>query len=148
MTCKRLLPADRCVICQKSIEEIGGRRIIGQHLRGVCLSDKYLGGGHPNFPYQRFHISSYSKYLTVWGEVSMWNEDAVERAISAFQQGKRPWFCQVCGNRFCPDCGSPLIHPVGSDVLYDDGCSSHVPMLPCSPGCINPDCPTQNKEKE
>jgi hypothetical protein len=142
-----LLPADRCVICQKTLKEVGGQRIIAQQVRGVCLSKKFRGGGDKNFPYKSFKISPYPIFLTVWGELSMWNEGAVKRAMDAFSKGKRPWFCQVCGNRICPECGFPLKMPVGSDVLYDDGSSSHVPMLPCNPGCINPNCSTK-KEKE
>ncbi len=135
-----MLPADRCVICQKSIDEIGGRRIIAQKLRGVCLSDKYRGGGNPDYPYRSFQISPSPLYVTVKGELSLWNEETTQRAISAYQQGIRPWFCSACGKRLCSECGCPLAHPVGSDVIYDDGCSAHFPMLPCHPGCINPNC--------
>ena len=70
----------------------------------------------------------------------MWTDEAVQRALRSFHKGKRPWFCQLCGNRICPECGSPLRHPVGSNVLCDDGRSSHVAMLPCCPGCVNTKC--------
>lgn len=146
MTCKRLLPAEHCVICEKSLEEIGGRRIVAQQVRGVFLSEKYLGGGDPDYPYQSFRMPGSSLYLLVWGSRSMWSEDAVQRAINVFQRNKRPWFCQDCGNRICPECSFPVQYPVGSDVLYDDGCSTHIGMLPICPGCINPNCPTQKKE--
>lgn len=70
----------------------------------------------------------------------MWSEESIQRATAAFHRGKRSWFCQLCGNRICPDCGSPLQQPVGSDVLYDDGFTAHVGMLPCHCGCVNPQC--------
>ena len=140
MSFRKFPPDDRCCVCEKSLEEVGGRRIIAQHLRGVVLSQKYRGGGNPDYPHKSFKINDKPLYLVVWGKPSMWMEKAIQRALRAINEGKTPWFCQICGNRVCPECGSPLKHPVGSDVLYDDGCSSHVAMLPIHPGCTNPEC--------
>jgi len=142
------LPSDRCVICQKTIDDVGGKRIVSQKLRGIGLSKTHRGGGNPDYPYRSIKIPNSNQFLIVLGEVSIWTDKAIQRALSAINEGKQPWFCQVCGKRTCSACGAPLNQPVGSDILYDDGCSSHVPMIPCNLGCINPNCPTKNKEKE
>jgi hypothetical protein len=141
------LPFSHCVICQKSIEEIGGRRIIAQSMRGILFSNKPIGGGHKDHHYKSHKLSPYPLYLVVWGPGTMWSEDAIQSATAAFHKGKRSWFCQLCGNRVCQDCGSPLQQPVGSEVLYDNGCTSHVPILPCHPGCVNPQCKNHKEER-
>jgi hypothetical protein len=142
------LPDSHCVICKKTIQEIGGRRIVAQQLRGIIISSKPIGGGNPDYPYKSHKLSSYSLYLVVWGPGTLWSEDAVRRATAAFHRGKRSWFCQLCGNRICQDCGSPLQRPMGSDVLYDDGSSLHVGMLPCHPGCVNQQCKNHKRRGE
>lgn len=134
------LPSPFCIICQKTIQEIGGRRIVAQQVRGILISSKPIGGGHRDHHYMSYKLSSYPLYLVVWGPGTMWSEESIQRATEAFHRGKRSWFCQLCGNRVCVDCGSPLQHPVGSDVLYDNGCTAHVAILPCHPGCVNPQC--------
>ena len=94
------LPDSHCILCGKSIEEVGGRRITAQHLRGITFSINSRGGGNP--PYKSYKLSSYPFYLVIWGERSMWSQDAIQRAIDAFHKGRRPWFCQKCGRRTCP----------------------------------------------
>ena len=133
-------PASHCVICQKSLDEVGGKRIVAQQLRGVIISKEYRGGGNPDYPYRSFKISPTPLYLTVWGEMSMWPEDAIQRAVDDFQKGKASWFCQICGKRACSVCGAPINYPMGSDILNDNGSSSHCGIMPFNPGCINPRC--------
>ncbi|MBU1566854.1 MAG: hypothetical protein KJ630_14680 [Proteobacteria bacterium] len=134
------LPDSHCVICQKTIEEIGGRRLVAQQVRGILISNKPIGGGHRDHHYKSHKLSPYPLYLVVWGPGTIWSGDAIQRATAAFHKGKRSWFCQLCGNRVCLDCGSPSQMPVGSDVLYENGCTAHVAILPCHPGCVNPQC--------
>jgi len=142
----QLLPADSCVLCGKSLQEIGGRRLVGQQLRGVSLSDRYLGGGNKDFPYQSFQLSDEPVvYLVVWGEKSKWTPTAIQAAKHEYLSGKRPWFCQRCGVRTCRQCGAPINYPVGSDMLDDQGCSSHAPIFPFDPGCSNPECERYKK---
>ncbi len=135
------LPAERCAICEKTLEETGGMRIVAQKFRGVGLSDKYQGGGNPDYPRQSVSLEDGSgTYLLVWGEKSKWTDAAIERARRAYLAGQRPWMCQRCAERKCSQCGSPINYPMGSDVLYDSGCSSHVAIFPFDPGCCNKNC--------
>jgi len=138
---RRLIPSQHCVLCNRMLAEVGGMRIIAQKIRGVCLSDRYRGGGNKDYPHKSVKLYEESdKYVVVWGEKNKWTEEAIERARTEFLAGLRPWFCQLCGERRCSSCGSPINYPMGSDVLYDSGCSSHCGMHPFDPGCINPDC--------
>jgi hypothetical protein len=77
-------------------------------------------------------------YIVVWGEKGLWTQSAIDKAKNEFLTGYNPWFCQVCGNRVCMECGSPLNNPAGSDILHSDGSSSHAPIFPG--GCVNPSC--------
>lgn len=81
-----------------------------------------------------------------WGEDSKWTGVAIDKAKADYLDGKRPWFCYVCGERKCSECGSPINHPMGSDTLSDNGCSSHASILPFNPGCINEGCTNYKKE--
>jgi len=138
---RHLCPADRCVFCDKTLLETGGMRLACQGLRGVCLSGEYRGGGNKDYPYQSFKLSNDPEiYLVVWGEKSKWTELAIAKAKNEYLNGKRPWFCQVCGERKCGQCNSPINYPMGSDILNDDGCTSHAGVFPFDPGCSNPDC--------
>lgn len=134
-------PAKTCIFCDKSLEEVGGKRLVAQKSKGVHLSNEYRGGGNPDYPFQSTKLfDDLGVYVVVWGERSLWIESTIEKAKNEFLTGYQPWFCQSCGNRVCLKCGSPLNHPSGSDVLHDDGNITHVSMLPCDFGCINPSC--------
>ena len=135
----RLPPAERCAICRRTLEQVGGMRLIANKLRGICLSPEFKGGGNADYPYQSVKLDD-SVYLLVWGEKDKWTPEAIERAKTEYLNGRRPWMCQVCGERNCSECGAPINLPMGSDVLYDSGCSSHVAIFPFHPGCINPNC--------
>lgn len=134
-------PAENCVLCGKPLQEIGGYRIVAQKLRGLGLSATRQGGGDKNHPKQSFKLyDDGDVYVVVWGEPAKWTEDAKERARTQYQAGYRPWMCSVCAERKCRKCGAPINYPMGSDVLYDNGCSSHVSVFPFDPGCTNPAC--------
>ena len=42
-------------------------------------------------------------------------------------------------------CGEILNNPIGSDVIYDDGCVLHVAALGYNPGCMNDACENYKK---
>lgn len=140
----RRMPSAGCVICEKTLEQVGGgKRIIAQGLRGVVLTDKATGNGGCKNPSRTRFLNGENDqdgYLLVWGEPGMWTEASIERARQAFLDGERPWLCQICAIRQCSECGAPINYPMGSDILYDDGCSTHVPIFPFDPGCTNLNC--------
>jgi len=134
-------PAKICIFCNKPLSEIGGKRLVAQQLRGVTLDNKYRGGGNKDFPYQSIRLfDDLEIYMVFWGERAKWTQAAIAQARKEYQNGNSPWFCQSCGARKCSQCGSPINYPMGSDILYANGCSSHAGIFPFDPGCINPDC--------
>jgi len=134
-------PAEACIFCNKTIKEIGGQRVVAQQLRGVTLAKTKQGGGNKACPHQSVELFAEPPvYMIFWGEKEKWTESAIISAKSAYLNGKQPWFCQICGERKCNKCGSPINVPVGSDILYGNGCVSHVANQPLNPGCINKDC--------
>ena len=137
----KLLPAPNCIFCNKSIEQIGGKRIVAQQLRGIKLSKKFQGGGNKDYPFQSFKLSDSSdNYVVIWGAKSLWTENRIKQAIELSKQNLHPWFCQKCGHRTCSKCGEPINMPLGSDVIYEDGDIRHVMLIGINPGCINPKC--------
>lgn len=137
----KLIPSESCLFCHKTIEEVGGKRIISQQLRGVILSNKDQGGGNKDYPHQSVRLMDNSdRYVVVWGEKNKWTKSLIDKAHTEFLSGHHPWFCQVCGERKCDNCGYPLNYPMGSDIIDNNGCSSHCAIHPFDPGCSNPNC--------
>jgi len=136
------LPTKSCVLCERTLEEVGGgKRIIAQQLRGLKLSKTLESRGYSGCHERFFPLhDDDEQYLLVWGEKLLWNENAIERAKKAFQQGYRPWLCQLCAVRACSKCGAPINYPMGSDIIYSDGYTSHVAIQPFDPGCNNKAC--------
>lgn len=135
------LPAAECIFCNKALNDVGGRRLIAQRLLGVTLSNINHGGGNKDYPHKSIELfPKKSVFMRIWGSNDKWTESAIMSAKNQYLSGKRPWFCQVCGNETCHLCESPLNRPAGADILYDDGYSAHCALLPCSTGCNNADC--------
>jgi len=135
-----LEPADRCVVCGGRIEDIGGRRLVATPHRGFALSDHEVSGGWENFRLCLRLYHEHEVYMVAWGEKDVFSDSAILRALADFQLGRRPWFCQRCGRRACPDCGALLWRPVASDYVFDDGQIVHCAILGADPGCWNPEC--------
>jgi len=141
MNNEKRLPATRCVMCEKTIEQVGGMRIVAHIHIGIGLSNQYKGGGNPDYPYQSFQLNEdKTLFLTVWGEEEKWTVTAIENAKKDFQNNLQPWICQVCANRKCHTCGKPINYPVGSDIVKQNGCITHIPIIPSNLGCINKQC--------
>ena len=134
------LPDPHCVICRKSLDEIGGKRIVAQQPRGWILSDTYKEGGNKDCPKRSVELkdSNLPSYLVIWGDI--WDEKSIQRAKTALYNNKSPWFCQICGVRACHICNEPINYPMGSDLLTNEGDSTHAGIFPFSPGCVNKIC--------
>jgi hypothetical protein len=143
-----LLPAPECAICRKKLEQIGGRRITAQKLRGMAVWD-FEASLHDrgNLIASERLIEGKNAYLVVWGEVERFTTEVVERMRLTYLNGLRPWMCQAatCGCRQCPQCGAANNLPVASDLLYSDGRNPHLMVVPADCGCTNVDC---NKFRE
>ena len=142
-------PAPACIICNKTQEEVGGKRIVGSPFRSVFLSDN----PDPVYSYKidqetRAEYPSISQalneqktlFVKVRGEKEMWTKERIEKAVELFKKNLHPWFCQVCANRTCSECGSPSQWAHGCDSIYDNGDIRHSAMFPIPPGCINTNC--------
>ena len=132
-------PAERCVICGKMLEEVGGLRIVAQQGRGYGISKQRESGRQKDNPRKSRRLSKQHKLFFVYWE-AIWNGDTIPRAIRELKSGKIPWFCQVCGMRACTECGSPIRLAMGSDILHDSGSTGHMGIFPVHGGCCNPTC--------
>lgn len=140
-------PSKKCIFCNKTIEEIGGKRLTAQKTRGICLSQKLQSESNNDYP--RTYIKLFDDleiYMTVWGKEGKWTKSTIDKAKNEYLNGYQPWFCQICGKRACDICGSPQNYPAGSDILYSDGSTSHFGIFPYDHGCSNPDCEKYKKQ--
>lgn len=145
-TGRKYPPASTCIFCDKSLDEVGGQRLTAHWSLAVFPSSKPIGGGNPKAPNRPLRISSDPPVYLILRELSSrWTPEHIAKAKALFLEGKRPWFCQVCGNRCCHECGTPMRRPVGSDVLHSDGSTSHVAILGVDVGCSNPACSKYRK---
>ena len=129
-----LKPAPACVLCSRTLEEVGGKRIASTQTIGVTRQAEERDGDE----YQSHSLGVGAGYAITWGHP--WTPNAVARAINAFQTGHRPWLCQPCANRGCCVCGSPLRIAMASDILHDDGDIRHHMIVPVRNPCSNPEC--------
>ena len=130
----------RCILCEKSLDELGGERIVEQIPRSIVTSDTEYANSEKGYPRQSYKLSvNPDTYLVVWGK-ELWADDVIDRAKREYAKGKQSWLCQVCGKRTCKECGTLIQFPMGSSLLDDDGNSWRVPNLPIDPTCRNSKC--------
>ena len=137
---QELPPARTCMVCEKTIQETGGRKMVAQPLRGTNVFDRAITGGFENFHSCTGLLEDRELYLVIWGEEEFLSDDVISRIKADYLEGRRPWFCQVCGSRLCHLCGEVLPRPVASDYIFDDGGVVHCPILGADPGCWNLKC--------
>ena len=140
----KYLPSHECMFCRKSIEEIGGRRIIAKQILLIGLSDRFLGGGNPDYPDVSVKFDE-NLYIHFRGPKGKWTDELKDYVINEFNDHRHPWFCQICVGRECLECGAPAQYLHGCDIIYDNRCSTHSAILNVHPGCINPDCKKHRK---
>ena len=137
---QEILPARTCIVCEKTIKEIGGRKMVAQPLRGTNVFDRVIHGGFKNFHSCTRLLEDRDLYLVTWGEVTFLSDEVISRIKADYLEGRRPWFCQVCGKRSCHLCGALERRPAMSDYVCDDGYILHCPSLGADTGCLNPQC--------
>lgn len=140
---KSLLPAAECVICGQTLDQIGGRRITSQKLRGMAIwHEEWTLHNRANLQYCERLVDDQDIYLIIWWDDNFWNPKFIEKIKNTYLSGVRPWMCQGygCGNRQCPECGKAINLPVASDLLYDDGRNPYLMIIPADCGCVNKDC--------
>ena len=136
---KNRKPSSRCLLCKMTIDEIGGKRIVAQKTLGTFSSKTYRGGGDPDFPDLSIKLDD-ANYIVLRGKKGMWTDELIERAKEIYLNNECPWFCQKCAGKTCHICGEIMNNPIGSNVIYDDGCILHVAALGYNPGCVNESC--------
>ncbi len=134
----KLIPTERCIFCAKSLEETGGRRLLGRKISGYSISEYPKGGGNKDYPNRYIKIED-KKYFIYWDMGNRWNKENINKAIEDIKDGLTPWYCQSCGSRLCSECGAPVINPACTDILNENGTISHcAPLAPHR--CINDNC--------
>lgn len=125
-------PSNACLICHRTLEEAGGKRVVADRRFGLTLLDaeeKPTRG--TTYPLANGLV------LRIWGK--RWDEDLVSRALEEAESG-HSWFCQSCMGRVCSVCRWPVIWPPGTNVLYEDGSTPHQMPIPAVNQCTNPEC--------
>jgi len=141
---KKRKPSSHCLLCKKTVDEIGGKRVVAQKTLGSFISTTYRGGGDLDFPDLSIKIDD-AKYILLCGKKGMWTVELIDKVKEIYLNNERPWFCQKCAGKTCHICGEILNNPIGSDVIYDDGCVLHVASLGYNPGCMNESCENYKK---
>ena len=139
---KPLLPPDEiCAQCGNSLQLPGERRIVAGRVSVFLMHASDSRRQQCTLITLDERYQDWSLALSGRGGRG-WTPIAMERAKTAIQKGKHPWVCERCTGYTCEICGSPLILPMGSDVLEDDGAILHCPILPCiPPPCLKEGCP-------
>ena len=134
----RRFPAPSCSLCERTLDEVGGRRITWCTQAAVIVRSHQDPIG--NLPQPVLLVPLPKPHA---GALLMWppNKSALDRALTQWIDRLRPWICQACSGRTCERCGSPTMAPHGSDTLHDDGRVGHFALLPGPTGCIREGCP-------
>lgn len=135
------LPSNRCIFCNKTLDEIGGVRIVFSTFIGVGLSNSLVSNEKGDIPYRSVKIYDDKEvYAFFRGSKDRWTPELIEKARNEFSRGFHPWFCQVCSGFKCRVCGSPLNYAMGVDTIDSQGDISHMAIFPFTPWCTNPKC--------
>ena len=141
---KKRKPSSHCLLCKKTIDEIGGKRVVAQKTLGTFISTTHRGGGDPDFPDLSIKLDD-ANYIVLRGIKGMWTDELIEKVKGNYLNSECPWFCQKCAGKTCYICGEIMNNPIGSDIIYDDGCVHHVAALGYNPGCVNKSCENYKK---
>jgi len=127
----RRKPANCCSVCGRSLEEVGGFRLVSTATYGVSVCTPKTPIGAIRHPARSIRLEGDFRDVIVamFGD-ELWTNEAINRVREATQSGLRPWFCQRCAGRdLCPVCGTPMTAVPGADHMADDGSVSHMPYF-------------------
>ncbi len=123
----RRKPSERCAVCDKTIEETGGVRLVATGFLGLHICTPNVSLGNLKHPTRTIRLrGDYRDVIVVFSGQHLWEDGIVKRVECTVYKGKRPWFCQRCShNSLCPNCESPLTTTPGADRLEDNGKTIH-----------------------
>ena len=135
------LPADVCAVCGRSLDDVGGRRLLTS-LHGALLIQGLptsWDGRWRELRAVRLDEPFGQLYVVLAGFDAADKE--MDRAGEQAQAEFTPWFCQWCAGQTCRKCGSLLGEVPGSTFLNDDGSTKYFAFLPIGePACSNLNC--------
>lgn len=139
----RRLPYDRCAVCDRTLAETGGKRLVAtaSHAIRICNLDTPLGSLH--HPARTIRLrGDFRDVIVVLSGARLWTHDAIVNVERIVYKGTRPWFCQRCAvSSLCPACETPLTTAPMTDHLEDDGRTVHSPHVAgYVRECPNPAC--------
>lgn len=147
----RRKPHDCCVVCDRTVAETGGKRLIAAsfHQLRICTPDVSLGSLH--HPAQTIRLKGdFRDVILVFSGERLWTREVKANVMRIVYEGNRPWFCQRCVcNNLCPDCKAPLTTAPMTDYLEDDGRTVHSPhVMGYIRECPNSICPKLQSRNE
>ncbi len=134
--------SEKCVSCNRKIEDIGGRKIVKCSKGGVIVfspENKSFNLDKIENNKAYIHNLKNGKVIVFIGEyvnsLTFETIDIIEHEITLYNV--IPWVCQEClGYMLCNKCNSPLVDAPMAFVVGADNEVKHVPGLgakrPCS----------------
>lgn len=136
-------PAERCAVCNSTLEETGGKRLIATptNVISLCTIQTTLGSVRHSARTIRL-TDNYRDVIVVISGEALWTDEVAERIRVVSQEGLRPWFCQRCvDHQICKLCSTPLSRVPVADYLEDDGRTLHASFLTgFAQSCSNSAC--------
>lgn len=139
----RRRPHERCVVCDKTLEESHGKRLVATHSHAIRVCTPCTSLGELLHPTRTIRLAGdFRDVIVVMSGQQLWTDQVVRRVERACYSEDRPWFCQRCAcNSLCPKCGTPLTTVPLTDWLDDDGCVVHsAAFIGQVRECPNPAC--------
>ena len=135
------LPANECGMCGKTLDEIGGRRLLGTITRALLIKGVQFDWGGSWSVTRAVRLDEPFRQLFVLMAGSIATDATLARAREQAQAGQTPWFCMRCAGQVCERCGALSREVPGSTFLADDGRTTYYALLPIGePGCSDPGC--------
>lgn len=143
----RRKPYSRCAVCNRTLEETGGKRLVSTHTFSVSVCNPQTPIGNLRHPARTIRLDGvFRDVIVAMFGPRLWTDESVTHIREAIQEGFRPWFCQRCAERdLCPTCGSPMTTVPGANHMEDDGRVWHQPYfmgMGNAYRCTNGSCPS------